>query len=100
MAAAKKAPKRKPQRVKEVKAPATKKEKAKPVFGSAELRIDPVLDNMTKCWRAFTKTSNTGLYTQKVEKLVDSPVHLFGRDVGFIDSDTEHVELDNHLKKV
>jgi hypothetical protein len=90
---------RKLQRVKEAKAPAKKKEKAKPIFGSAEFRIHCVLDNVTKRWRAF-RTSDTGVYKGKAEKLDDSRVHRFGRDLGFIDSDTEHVELDNHLKKV
>jgi hypothetical protein len=98
-APAKKPPKRKSQKVKEAKAPAKKKEKAKPIFGSAEFRIHRVLDKVTKRWRASV-TSDIGVYTGKAEKLVDSRVHRFGRDVGFIDSDTEHVELDNHLQKV
>jgi hypothetical protein len=50
-ATAKKPPRRKPQRVKEAKAPAKKKEKAKPIFGSAEFRIHRVLDNVTTRWR-------------------------------------------------
>jgi hypothetical protein len=57
------------------------------------------LEKVTKHWRA-SATSDTGVYTGKAEKLVDSRVHRFGRDVGFIDSNTEHVELDNHLQKV
>ena len=85
--------------MKEAKAPAKKKEKAKPIFGSAEFRIHRVLDKVMKRWRASV-TSDIGVYTGKAEKLVDSRVHRFGRDVGFIDSDTEHVELDNHLQKV
>jgi hypothetical protein len=44
--------------------------------------------------------SDTEVYAGKAEKFVDnSRVHRFGRDVGSIDSDTEHVELDNHSKK-
>jgi hypothetical protein len=35
------------------------------------------------------------------KKLVGSHVHHFGRDVGlFIDSDSDHTELDEHLKKI
>jgi hypothetical protein len=45
-------------------------------------------------------TSDIEVCTGKAEKLVDSRVHRFDRDVGFIDSDTEHVELDDHLQKV
>jgi hypothetical protein len=87
---AKKPLKNKLQKVKETKAPAKKKEKARPIFGSAEFRIHPVLDKVTKSWRASV-TSDIGVYTGKAEKLV----------VGFIeDSDTEHVELDNYLQKV
>jgi hypothetical protein len=84
--------------VKEAKAPAKKREKAKPIFESAEFKIHCVLDKVTKCWRAF-KASDTGVYAGKAEKLVDSHVHCFGRDVGFIGSNSEHTELDNHLKK-
>jgi hypothetical protein len=99
-ASAKKPPKRKLQKVKEAKAPAKKKEKAKPISGSAEFRIHRVLDKVTRRWRASV-TSNIGVYTGKAEELVDSRVHRFGRDVGFIDSNTEHiVELDNDLQKV
>jgi hypothetical protein len=102
-ASAKKPPKRKLQKVKEAKASAKKKEKAKPIFGSAEFRIHRLLDKVTKRWRASV-TSNTGVYTGKAEKLVDSRVHRFGRVVGCIGSATgsatEHVELDDHLQNV
>jgi hypothetical protein len=44
--------------------------------------------------------SDTGVLMGKAEKLVDSRVHRFGRDVGFTNSNTEHVEVDNHLQEV
>jgi hypothetical protein len=91
-ASAKKPLIRKLQKVKETKVPAKKQEKAKPIFGSAEFRIHGVLDKVTKRWRASV-TRDIRVYTGK-------GVHRFGRDVGFINSDTEHVELDNHLQNV